>query len=339
VTVLNVNGTVLRSAGLVCYVPEATAAHMSGRDAVEVRHLLRQGCINAIVGRIETIARTGFACLLPHLEQAVTKSYCCRPFLCCMQLDSKETYAYAGLRSERCCPWCRLRPGRSLFRTAREHDRAEITSLWAVANPPVRSAARRAARLRLGRHGWHPTRRCGLLDVAKSCLLPGPVGGGVLRGIIGVDVLHGLYIAWNRYLFGTLRKLLPSETSKARKALDSVIAGFVLRDPETGKRQRNLDSLLGQEGLTAEKRVMLMVLLATALGTSGGVLGAPREIVEAVTQSVASAEVVFLACRGHRSYTEDELSMIFKDQAMLFFGSLAKVMKYADEQVMRMCPN
>ena len=57
-TVLNVNGTVLRSTGLVCYVPEATAAQMSGRDAVEVRHLLRQGCINAIVGRIETIART-----------------------------------------------------------------------------------------------------------------------------------------------------------------------------------------------------------------------------------------------------------------------------------------
>ena len=45
-------------------------------------------------------------------------------------------------------------------------------------------------------------------------------------------MLHGLYIAWNRYLFGTLRKLLPSETSKARKALDSVIAGFVLRDPK-----------------------------------------------------------------------------------------------------------
>ena len=78
-----------------------------------------------------------------------------------------------------------------------------------------------------------------------------------------------------------------------------------------------------------------MFLLATALGTGGEVLGVSREIVEAVKQCVASAEVVFLSCREHRPYTAAELAMIFKDQAMLFFGGVAKVTKYADEQVRR----
>jgi hypothetical protein len=41
-------------------------------------------------------------------------------------------------RAERYYPWCRLRPARSVFRTAREHDCAEITSLWPVANTPAR---------------------------------------------------------------------------------------------------------------------------------------------------------------------------------------------------------
>ena len=160
-----------------------------------------------------------------------------------------------------------------MFRTARPHDVGEIRQLWAAADAPAISRARTAARDRLARHGWHPTRRCGLLDVADACLLSGPVGGGPLRGIIGVDILHGIYISWSRYLFQALRKLLPTETSRARKALDACVSAFVLRDPETGKRLRRLNTLLSLDGLTAEKRVILMFLLATALGTGGEVLG------------------------------------------------------------------
>ena len=90
-TVMNMNGQVLAVSGLICYAPKATNAQLSSRDKVQVRHLLRQGCINAIVQRIETIARTGFSCYLPVGD--ALRIFHCSPFLVTMQLDSKETYA------------------------------------------------------------------------------------------------------------------------------------------------------------------------------------------------------------------------------------------------------
>lgn len=303
---------------------------MGTAKQVQVKHLLRQGCISAIIKRIETLAETGFSCLLPCDEGLKIRN--CRPFLCCMQLDSKETCAYACLRAERCCPWCRLRNGRSAFRRSRPHDPAEITVLWNTADGPP-GQERTKARARLKRHGWHPTRRCELLSTASKCLLPGPEGGGPFRGIIGVDIMHGVFIAWSRYLLDALRKILPTAGSKPRRALESFASTFVLRDSVSGKRLRRIHSLLGKEGLTAEKRVIIVFLLATALGTDGTVLSIPPEVYQALVQCIVSAEVVFLSCRGHRPYTEVELSTIWESQTLLFFSGLARIAKYTDEEV------
>jgi hypothetical protein len=104
-TVLNVNAEVQDAAGHICFVPVLDVHDLSTVDRTKANFLLRQGCINAVISRIEAVAAVGFTCRLPGFVQE--RRF--RPFLCAMQLDSKETYAYAGLRSERCCPWCRLR--------------------------------------------------------------------------------------------------------------------------------------------------------------------------------------------------------------------------------------
>ena len=174
--------------------------------------------------------RWGFHANFPAETERIVFGAVSHSFVVCRQLDSKETYAYTGLRAERCCPWCRLRKGRSAFRDASPHDTSQMLQLWSAADSPIASDARRSARAKLQRYGWHSTRRCGLLGVASACLLPGPTGGGPLRGVIGVDVLHGIYTAWTQYLFDTLRTLL-SDT--ARKALDASVGDFVLRDPVT----------------------------------------------------------------------------------------------------------
>lgn len=331
-TVLNTNSQVKDAAGHICFVPVLDTDALSTVDRTKANNLVRQGCINTIIARIEAVAAVGFTCRLPD-EVGVMHDRCCRPFLCAMQLDSKETYAYAGLRSERCCPWCRLRNGRSIFRIARPHNTDEIKRLWVAADAPNNSDERRQARARLRRHGWHDTRRCGLLDVADACLLPGPQGGGPLRGIIGVDVLHGIYQAWHGYLFDVLGLLMPTAEAAHRKALDAVVGGFVLRDPQSGKRLRRLTSLLGKEGLTAEKRVILLFLLTNGLGTSASVLGLPREVSAVALQCVSSCEIVFLACRNHRPYTEMELITIFEEQGVQFFAALEQLRDHADTGV------
>jgi len=328
-TVLNVNAEVQDAAGHICFVPVLDVHELSTVDRTKANFLLRQGCINAVISRIEAVAAVGFTCRLPGFVQE--RRF--RPFLCAMQLDSKETYAYAGLRSERCCPWCRLRNGRSAFRVATPHDTAEVERLWAAADAPTNSEARTMARARLRRHGWHETRRCGLLDVARHCLLPGPADSGPLRGIVGVDVLHGLYQAWHGYLFEALDTLMPTPEAAHRKALDAVVGEYTLRDPESGKRVRRLTSLLSKDGLTAEKRVILLFLLASSLGTSASVLGVNPEVSTAALQCISSCEIVFLACRNHRPYTQEELKTIFEGQGIQFFGALVTLRDHADSGV------
>ena len=83
--------------------------------------------------------------------------------------------------------------------------------------------------------------------------------------------------------------------------------------------------MLGKEGLTAEKRVILLFLLASALGKTANILGLSRELSEAAIQCVASAQIVFLACRQHRPYSADELKEIFEIQGRMFFKSLEKL--------------
>ena len=148
-----------------------------------------------------------------------------------------------------------------------------------------------------------------------------------------MDVLHGIYQAWHGYLFDVLGLLMPTAEAAHRKALDAVVGGFVLRDPQSGKRLRRLTSLLGKEGLTAEKRVILLFLLTNGLGTSASVLGLPREVSAVALQCVSSCEIVFLACRNHRPYTEMELITIFEEQGVQFFAALEQLRDHADTGV------
>ena len=319
------------SAGLVCYFPVLSKKDFSKKAA----HLIRQGVVNAVLDCIEAVARHGFVCRLPTPE-GNQRIYHCRPFVCSIQADSKETKEYCCLRAERCCPWCRHRKGFSNFKKCKPHNVEELEELWKIADiAPLRSRDGKLAREKLQRWGFHATQRCGLLVHARACLLPGPPDSGPYRGVVGVDIMHGIFIAWHRYIMDGLDLLLRSEKSKARFALNTMVSNYVLTHPDTGKRTRRINSLFGKEGLTAEKRVLIVFLLACALAPDASILRdeVPQDVKEALLQAVASAELVFLACRNHRAYTNKELVTIFEDQGLLFFASLEKIYAHAQQQV------
>ena len=128
-TVLNVNAEVQDAAGHICFVPVLDVHDLSTVDRTKANFLLRQGCINAVISRIEAVAAVGFTCRLPGFVQE--RRF--RPFLCAMQLDSKETYAYAG-----CAPSAAV-PGADYAtaapRLASQHPTTQRR--WSDCGPPL----------------------------------------------------------------------------------------------------------------------------------------------------------------------------------------------------------
>ena len=217
---------------------------------------------------IEAVARVGFTCELPGLG-VVT----CKPFVTSLLVDTKERWQFCCLRGERCCAWCRIRKGRSLFRVSTPHCLAQVQREWALADSTTVSAAVRAgARSRLQRWGFHARRRSCFIEVCRESRLgPGPDGGGeVFGGTAGVDVMHGLYIKMTRELFAVLRLLC--KTGKHAVALDEAIKTLRFRDPTSGTRSRGVEGISSDLGVTAERRVHLLFALGAVLGTTGSIL-------------------------------------------------------------------
>jgi len=278
---------------------DVSSATSGTPEATQARHIIRQAQLGAMLRHIEAVARVGFTCELPGLG-VVT----CKPFVTSLLVDTKERWQFCCLRGERCCAWCRIRKGRSLFRVSTPHCLAQVQREWALADSTTVSAAVRAgARSRLQRWGFHATRRSCFIEVCRESRLgPGPDDGGeVFGGTAGVDVMHGLYIKMTRELFAVLRLLC--KTGKHAVALDEAIKTLRFRDPTSGTRSRGVEGISSDLGITAERRVHLLFALGAVLGTTGSILRHTQAVKTDFLQAVCSAQIVFLSTRRHRAFT------------------------------------
>ena len=112
-----------------------------------------------------------------------------------------------------------------------------------------------------------------------------------------------------------------------------VLACHQFRDPDTGIAHPRLMSVLKMNHLTAERRVRAIFYWAHVLGTKAEVV--PGEVRRDAQIVVATLQLMLIATRGHRAYTERELDFIFVGNGTNFFRSLEKLAAYNERERLR----
>ena len=289
-------------------------------------------CIARVVSRIEARATYGFRCVLDG------RTHVYFPKLGGMSLDTKERQKYFGLRSQRACGFCRLRNGRSAARVGRRQDQQLLNLLlrWAHTDAEgpgsrARKSQRAKARAKLYRHGWDYKKPCRLMQFARSCLVHitrfGPVP---YAGLIHFERLHVFFINYCDYAMHHLAKLVKEEDFSFVRSMVSACHQF--RDTVTGVTHPRLRSVLKMTHLTAERRVKAIFYWAHILGTKAEII---CEECRCHAQALVSTlQLLLIATRGRRAYTEQELDVVFTDAGKQFFTSLEAIAKYHEEQRM-----
>ena len=103
--------------------------------------------------------------------------------------------------------------------------------------------------------------------------------------------------------------------------------------PLTGKGHPRLSSVLKMTHLTAERRVRAIFYWAHVLDTEAEIVVEEMRLPAQV--AVATLQLLLIATRGHRSYTQSELDIIFLDVGQQFFSSLEQMAAYADRERLR----
>ena len=314
---MNVNSASTESVGLVGYLPvlEVSESLRSLTEYKECQHYILQECIGHVLSLIEQRAVHGFKAVIADRPQHFF------PRLGAMTLDTKERVKYFGLRSDRTCGTCRLRLGRSAARISTRHDSDLVHLLmdWAVqeVHSQDRISQRAKARAKLSRHGWLYKRRCRLHDFANKCLIQIPRFGNLpYAGLIQFDRMHVFFLNYCTYCMELLTVLVIHPIEVQRRVKDC----HQFRDPITGVTHPRLPSVLKLTHFTAERRVRAIFYWAHVLGTGAEVIDEDMRIYAQV--AVSTLQILLIALRGHRAYTENELNTIFKDVGKEFFSAL-----------------
>ena len=325
IQVMNVNDSPVCSVGLVGYLPhlEVSDAYIGTELYKDAQFHLLQECVNKVVQCIEQRAEHGFRCRLEGEDMLLF------PRLGTMTLDTPERVKYFGLRSQRTCPYCRLRNGRSCARKATRQDSRllELLMGWAhrEANTRVVISQRAKARKKLLHHGWNYKRRCRLMDVANKCLVR--VFDRPFAGLLDYERMHTFFINYCTYAMELLTAL--ADPAKYAQAHASVKLCHQFRDPVTGKTHPRLPSILKMTHLTAERRVRAIFYWAHVLGTTADVIANPAMRMHAQI-AVSTLQLLLISTRGHRAYTKDELDTIFLQVGGQFFRALEVLAQEVD---------
>ena len=325
--VMNLNKAPAASVGLVAYLPELEVSNtLKDLDAYKpCKHYLLQQCIGHILSSIESKARYGFKACIAGIDRILF------PRLGAMSLDTKERVKYFGLRSDRTCGFCRLRHGRSASRKSTRHD-ATIMNLmfgWATRENcnKVQISQRSKARKSLKRRGWDYKKICLLNQFADRSLVHIARFGNVpYAGLIHYERMHTFFLNYCTYLMEALVPLVidPVKVSTLVKRCHQ------FRDPHTGKVHPRLGSILKMTHYTAEKRVRAIFYWAHVLGTRADVITPEWNMRLHAQVAVSTLQLLLIATRGHRAFTEAELNTIFIDTGNQFFRSLEKIHEYLD---------
>ena len=257
------------------------------------------------------------------------------PRLGAMSLDTKERQAYYGMKSHRTCGTCKFRNGRSAARRARRQD-PDVLALyfnWATseAHTRARISQRSRARHSLSRHGWLWKFRCRLCDFANSCLVHIPqFPKTAFAGLCQYERMHTFYIAFCDYTTNLLTACVKKNMKV--KVQEYVRACHQFRDPVHGTIHPRLPQLLKATHLTAERRVRSIFYWAHALGTKATVIVEEMRI--PAMAAVSTLQLLLIATRGHRAYTQNELTTIFHGVGREFFRNIEILAEYCDSKRM-----
>ena len=104
----------------------------------------------------------------------------------------------------------------------------------------------------------------------------------------------------------------PQEVSRRAKSCHQ------FRDPLTGVTHPRLPSLMKMTHFTAERRVRAIFIWAHVLGTKAEVIH--PTVRHHAQVAIACLQVLLIATRGHRAYTETELNTVFKEVGQQFLS-------------------
>ena len=253
-----------------------------------------------------------------------------------MTLDTPERVKYFGLRSQRGCPYCRLRNGRSCARhRAKSHDPVEVLNKFQLARSPAHTRAaislRSKARQSLLRQGFKWKYMCQLNYFTNRCLVSIPnLPPRLFGGVCQFERIHTFFINYCNYATELFELCLkPGSLNLVRQRISQC---HNFRDPRTGITYFRLQTLIKMVHKTAERRVMSIFYWAHVMGPTADVIA--EEVRLNALAAVSTLQLLLISTRGHRSYTRLEWDEIFTQVGQQFFVNLETLAEYAETKRM-----
>ena len=292
--------------------------------AHRLKFYIRQQCAAAILRVMEAAATTGVVCRLKNIRNHdITRLLF--PKLVSMNFDQPEAQLFFGHQNKQTCTRCRRRKGRSVFRQSTTQIGTMVHRLYAIANGP-REAFRATAKAKLKRWGFNSDRRCCIPRVCHNLLVRIPGRDEVFPCLDFRDTLHGIVMFLARQLMEAFDNI-PFEPAQ-RRTLDRrlVLLGSnrFFRDPR-GNLYRSQKSIFSDVGMTAHDRVQLIFYLPHIFGPVADATLPHPELYLPLMTAVARTQLIIIASRGLRCYTQSELRHIFERGYLEFFGCLQQV--------------
>lgn len=187
-------------------------------------------------------------------------------------------------------------------------------------------AVAKAAREKLQRWGFNPTRPCCLHSVmdVDTLLVRLPGRDEVFPCLDYRDRMHGIFIFLHRMIMEVLSCLLltPAKRRVLDERLAEVCARRAFRD-HTDKAYRRQRSVFESTGMTAHDKICWMFLIPHVLGHEPDLI--PPGLHAPLMTAIAHTQLVFIAVSGRRAYNKVELEEIFDRGYLRIFGSLEQI--------------
>ena len=315
VGVANCNVQCADAHNCIGYMP-TVETKLKGDLATEVKFYIRQKCVGAILSATLPAARTGVTCRVRGNDgNGIILTLF--PRLMTMALDQPEAQLFFGQLNAQSCTECTRRKGRSAHRKARLQERSAIMTLYNIVSDPLASSSSvTLAKQRLARYGFNWKRRCVLLSPRYEPLLIQPAGSVSVFPNVGMrDYMHAVFMFFGRVIVELfqgmhLRNKIRDTVTINQRLLHISTCGC-MRDEETGRSYRVQGTTFKEAGMTAADRVCLLFMLPHVLGHEARVL--PQNLRNAMLQALAQAQQIIIALTRRRSYTKQELGLIFDD--------------------------
>ena len=281
---------------------------------------IRQACAAAILRVLEQAATNGVTCRLLNIRnQDVTRLLF--PRLASMNMDQPESQKFFGMQNKTSCSKCRRRTGYSAFRRkASAQDGSQVTRLYRIANEEQSRFARSAQR-KLKRWGFNYQRRCCLTDVSDNLLVRLPGQNEVYPCVDYRDSLHGLGIFLHRQIMEAFEEMpLKAEVKRTLDQRLAYIGQSRFLRGSSGKTYRVQKTIFAETGMTVNDRCCILFMLPHVLGPTADIL--PERLRLPILTAIARAQIMTIAVRGLRKYTESEFKEIFDRGFVELFGAL-----------------